>query len=438
MSRAVQPSEEQVIRAEQQRVSTLRMQLLQLHPFWGFLLLQVRVVAAPRLCAMAATDCLRHIWFNPLRTQHLRDAQLGFVLAHEVAHQLLASAGRQRGRNPALWNCATDYAINRMVARMEHPARPGQPLYEVPDVDLPDGERVRVLLDRRFDGMIAEVIYEHLAADELPRPRSVTLTLELDDLARPGSGGSEPAAAGVVRVPNLSDHGGGVDVHLPADLTPAARGELQERVAGAMDAWSHAGQQAGHIPGELVRRLRFGSSCQIPWQRLLRSFAGQALARDEYSLTRPNLRYLEHDVVLPGLRSERVGHVVLALDTSASVGPALLDELGAELKQICAHVERVTLLVADATVQQVVESPQLERFGAEGRFKGGGGTDHRPVFGWVAEQPWQPDLFIGLTDLYSRFPGRRPPYPVLWAAPARHGQAPWGRVIELQTTASRP
>ncbi len=417
-----------VIRAEQQRVSMLRAQMLQLHPFWGYMLLQVRLVPEVKLCAMAATDCLRHIWYNPLRTRHLGDAQLGFVLAHEVGHQLLASAGRWRGRNRQLWNCATDYAINRVVAAMEHPARPGQKIYEMPDVDLPGSERVRILLDRRFDDKIAEAIYEYLAAEELPDPRSVTVSLTVDD----GDGGGEVA----VTVPNVSDHGGGIDVHLPRDLTADQRRELSDRVTAAVSAWASEGR-AGHLPADLVRRVRFAERAAVPWRLLLRCFAGQALARDDYDLTRPNRRYLEHDLVVPGLRSNQAGHVVVALDTSASVGGDLLAALGAELEQIGRHVERVTLLVADAEIQQVVDGElELGRFISSGRLPGGGGTDHRPVFRWVDEQRCQPDLLVGLTDLRSRFPDRRPPYPVIWVAPAGHGEAPWGRVITLDQESS--
>ena len=55
------------------------------------------------------------------------------VLAHELGHHLLATADRRRGRRAHRWNCATDYAINRIVAAIEHPARPGERLYRSPD-----------------------------------------------------------------------------------------------------------------------------------------------------------------------------------------------------------------------------------------------------------------------------------------------------------------
>jgi hypothetical protein len=38
---------------------------------------------------------------------------------------------------------------------------------------------------------------------------------------------------------------------------------------------------------------------------------------------------------------------------------------------------------------------------------------------------------VGITDLYSRFPERAPGFPVLWLVPRKHGEAPWGRVVEL-------
>ena len=92
----------------------------------------------------------------------------------------------------------------------------------------------------------------------------------------------------------------------------------------------------------------------------------------------------------------------------------------------------ITLIVADCRIQQVVTGDELEPFIAAGRFPGGGGTDHNCVFDYIREHRLNPCLFVGLTDLDSSFPSRKPPYPVLWLTPEDHETAPWGRVIELQ------
>ena len=422
MSQAV-PDPAQVARDEARRVSALRLQLLDLHPFWGYLLAHLRVAMAPQLTSFAATDCWRHIWLNPMLTRHLSLPQLGFVLVHELGHHLLASADRQRGRCAHRWNCATDYAINRIVSGIAHPARAGTRLYSSPDGTYAGLGTVKILLDPRWDGMIAEAIYEYLDDEALPMPVGVTVSLDSDP-RQPGGDGDG------VRV---SDHGGGLDVHLPASLTPEQRQDVRERIAAAVE---HAvkSEQRGHIPGQVLRELGNGGRSRVPWQRLLRRYAGSALSNDDYALHRPDRRFVEHDLVVPGRWSEGIGSLVVALDTSASIDAKLLGAVGAELRALAMQAEESTLIVADARVQQVVGDLEFERFLTQGRVKGGGGTDHLPVFAWLRERRLRPDLFVGITDLYSRFPERAPGYPVLWLVPGKHGAAPWGRVVELAAT----
>jgi predicted metal-dependent peptidase len=410
----------ELVRQEARRVSALRLQLLDLHPFWGYLLAHLRVVQAPGLTSFAATDCWRHIWLNPLLTQHLSLQQLGFVLAHELGHHLLASADRQRGRQAQRWNCATDYAINRIVADIPHPARAGERLYHSPAGTYPGPGTVEILLDARWDGMIAEAIYEYLEDDALPMAATVALEL--------GDDTGEPSGRGSTRV---TDHGGGLDVHLPVGLTSDQRQEVRERIKAAVDHAAKA-QHRGDIPGQVLRELGSGGRARVPWQRLLRRYAGSALARDDYALHRPDRRFVDLDLVVPGRWSEGIGGLVVALDTSASISPGLLGVVAAELRALAEQAQETRLIVADAQVQQVVEDMELERFLTHGRVKGGGGTDHRPVFAWMRQRGVHPDLFVGITDLYSRFPEQAPGFPVLWLVPARHGEAPWGRVVVLE------
>jgi predicted metal-dependent peptidase len=402
---------------ELRRLSTLRTQMLEAHPFWGYLLLQVRLVPAPTLPTFAATDCLQHVWFNPRLTRHLSTAQLGFVLAHEICHQMLATEDRARGRNHHLWNCATDYAINRIVRQIPRPGR-DEPLYEPPAGHVPGLGEIALLDDPRFDDMIAEAIYEQLAAEELAAP--VTLTLEL-----PGPKG-EPG----LTLPAVSDHRGGLDLHLPDHLDARAREELRERLAGALETWRGMGER-GDMPAGALRDLGLLGDGRVPWQRIFRQYVSPALHRDDYALTRPNRRYLAEDIVVPGLYAERVGHVVVALDTSASMTQEILAEVAAEIAAVAREAEDATLIVADAKVHEVVPLAQFPEYLTKRRFRGGGGTNHRPVFEYIREQRLEPDVFVGLTDLASEFPDRAPPFPVVWVVPPAHADAPWGKVVAL-------
>ncbi len=427
---------EQLCQAERKRLASLRFQLLESHPFWGYMLLQMKLVFQPDLPTFAATNCLNTIWFNPNMTQQLSFKQLGFVLVHEICHTVFASMQRRGYRDPHLWNCATDFAINRIIMQIpQNPTWSRKPLYELPFMKA-GGKRKTVLYDSQYDGMAAEIIYEKLAEDELENPTMILLKLNLpsNDEEAGDSSEDENDFAGqgwrALEIPNVSDHHGGIDVHLPIDLSPAQQEELIDRIRAATEAWRKSSSR-GHLPENEIRHLLPAKS-RVPWNRLLRQYANQALAREDYSLARPNKRYLLDDVVVPGLHSEAVNLVVISLDSSGSMDDESLGRAMAEISKISDLVAEVLLIVSDCQIHQVVNTNELPAFVKEMKVKGGGGTSHLPVFEYIGEKRLQPDLFIGITDLDSYFPDKAPPFPVIWLIPeGTKEEAPWGRVIEI-------
>ncbi len=391
----------------------VRMAILDRHPFWGHLLLHMRLVPAPELPALAATDCVRRIWYNPLFSRHLSVESLGFVLLHEVSHQVFASADRARGRDHRLWNAATDYAINRTVAAIRAPDDPRRPLYPPPRGTIPGLGEVDVLLDNRYAGLVAEVIYEHLVPKELPPMRRIEVRL--------GPGHT---------LPGVLDHGGGVDIHLPDSLSSEERDELGDRLREAVRSAAALGER-GDVPAGFERLLEAPRGGRLPWRALLERIVNGALVPANYSYRRPNRRYWVDGLVVPGLVNEAAPEVVVALDTSASMRAASLNRAAAELAGLLEAVPRVTLAVADARVHEVVPPSGMREWLMQRRAKGGGGTDHRPVFEWIAAARREPDIFIGITDLDSRFPSRAPRYPVLWLTPPEHGPVPFGTAVAM-------
>ncbi len=406
-------------RNERQRLKTVRLRLARQHPFWGFLLLHAKLVPAPGLPTFAATDCMRVVWFNPRLTRHLNKAQLSFVLCHEVGHMLLASAPRRRHRDPHLWNCATDYAINRIVDRIglsSHALR----RVERPNGTFPEIGEVEILLDSAYDGMIAETIYERLLQDA-KEGAGISLRITL-----PAPDGSDDGRE--VEIHGHPD--GSIDVHVPGELSEEERQELTERIHAAVRA-RQAADQGGNLPGSALRQLGIIKPSVVPWQRVLHRFAGECLGRLEYAMTRPRRLMMTEGVIAPGLVREGPGRVVVAVDASASMDTDALEQAAAELSALAGLVPELTVLIGDARVQEVVPTHELPRFLKQRRFRGGGGTDHRPIFSWIAAQPEPPELFIGISDLWSQFPKKQPRYPVLWLAPPDHGAAPWGQVAAI-------
>ena len=398
--------------AESERLAALRMQLLEMHPFWGYLLLQMRLVPALDLPAIAATDSISHIWFNPALTRALDVRELGFVLAHEVCHQVLATVERQQGREKFKWNMATDYAINAMVANISIPGAPQRidnRLYRMPR---------GALFSAKYSNWVAEVIYEDLCRKEL-KTGPVELSVVL-----PAGDGSE------LRLPAVSDHHGGIDIHLPGGLDADQREILRERILAAVENY-HANSARGDLPADLLRSAGMLDPPRIPWQRVLHHYVDTILNGDDYSLAHPNKHYLPYDSVVPGHYSETIGRLVVALDTSGSMSVEDIREVAAEIRGMVPNAQDVTLIVADSAVHQVIPMDGLEKILKSGEFRGGGGTDHVCVFEYIAEHHLNPRIFIGLTDLFSRFPEKKPSYPVVWLVPEGHGDPPWGKVIEL-------
>jgi predicted metal-dependent peptidase len=134
---------------------------------------------------------------------------------------------------------------------------------------------------------------------------------------------------------------------------------------------------------------------------------------------------------LPGLRSEELGDVVLAVDTSGSIGKEELNRFASEAQGILdAYDCELTILYHDAEIQGIDHWTP-----AEGPLvlspKGGGGTDHRPVFDWLSQQGMAPSCLICLTDLDSIFPETAPPFPVLWAVTGPRNNPPFGLCVQV-------
>jgi predicted metal-dependent peptidase len=341
-----------------------------------------------------ATDGKRLV-FNPdFINRFALEEHIGLV-AHEVMHNALAHHARRGHRDKARWNVAADLAVNPLLIEAG---------FTLPKGGCVPGQGTYAKLQV---GKSAEEYYALLP-----------------DESGGESEGKEPNSC-----PDPGGCGGVMD---PGDGSPAACQEAEADTAVAVSQAERVAKQRGDLPGGIARLVERVLEPKVDWRDILRAFISR-LARNDYSWAHPNRRFIHQGLYLPGLRSEELGDVVLAVDTSGSIGGKVLERFVSEAEGILqAYDCALTILYHDATIQHV----QAWR-STDGPLvlepKGGGGTDHHPVFEWVAEQGIDPACLVCLTDLASSFPPEPPTYPVLWATVgAGTEKAPFGTQVAIE------
>ena len=418
-----------------QKLTRARVQILLRQPFFGTLSLRLKLVSGT-LPSMA-TDGSR-IVYSPAFVDELKPAELEGTLAHEVLHCALGHQFRRGEREPELWNVAADFAINPILLGNGFVLPPG------------------ALVDPAFNNLSAEEIYARLLQrrDEQnggTQPKQQTNSGGGTASGPQGTNGTAPSNpkpdASPQPVPDQRRRTTG-ETAGSASVRPGGFGEVwdatDEHRQTASPAerrrqeheWGIAAEQAlrsakawGHEPAGIERPLSESRQSQQDWRAILRDFVA-AMTPCDYRWTPPNRRYIASGLYLPSVERQGVGEIVIAVDTSGSIGRHELEQFAGEISAISeeAQPEAIHVVYCDAAVQCTQQFGPAEPVRLEP--KGGGGTDFCPPFKWVAENNIAPVCFIYLTDLCCHSYPEAPEYPVLWVTDSRR-TAPFGETLRI-------
>ncbi len=222
------------------------------------------------------------------------------------------------------------------------------------------------------------------------------------------------------------------EVQKPGDGSQADAKESEAGWEVAVIQAKQASKRRGSLRGGLERIVEEIQQPKVDWREVLRQFINQ-LARNDYAWFPCNRRFIHQGLYLPGLRSEELGEVVLAVDTSGSIGPEELNRFASEAQGILeAYDCTLTIIYADAKVHRV-DTWKSSDGPLQLKPRGGGGTSHVPVFDHIEREGWAPTCVVCLTDLYTVFPAQPPNYPVLWAVVHNEQpHAPFGTVVQVE------
>lgn len=317
----------------------------------------------------------------------LTDAQLRFLVLHETRHKLyrhLTFLADLNKEDPQIANMACDYVINLQI------------MDENTDgfVEMIEG----ACYDERFRGMNEVQVFNILKKE-----------------GQHGQGQGEGQGQGQKQGQSQdqsegseqeqSSSGGGLDEHdwdgaqeLSAEERKTLDREIDEAIRQGALLAGKTGSGGFHGLEELL-------SAKVDWRDQLRDFVTESCAGKDYSTWRkPNRRFVGMDIYLPSTITETVDEMVVAIDTSGSIGGRILSQFLGEVASIAESVmpNKVRLLYWDTAVcrEEVYLQDELKDIANSTKPSGGGGTTVQCVVDYLRDNSINPEVVVVLTDGY--------------------------------------
>jgi len=185
------------------------------------------------------------------------------------------------------------------------------------------------------------------------------------------------------------------------DITHEQAKEINDAIDRAL---REGGMLAGRMGAKVPRAISDLLEPKVDWRDALRDFVASAIkGKDEFTWRKLNKRHMANDIYLPSMENETIGEVVVAIDTSGSIGSAQITEFATELVSICdlCSPDKVRILWWDTDVhgEQVFEG-DYKGIAAMLKPMGGGGTHVSCVNNYINEQKINAECVIVFTDGY--------------------------------------
>jgi predicted metal-dependent peptidase len=296
----------------------------------------------------------------------LTDAELRALILHENLHVALKHIPRFKKEfkdNPQAINVATDYAVNDVIMNLKD-----QDLCKLPEGGL---------YDAKYHNWSVREIYEDLKKQQKQNK----------DSGKGESLGKTLDEHGFEDAQNMTD-------------------EEAKEMSGKIDkALREGGILAGRMGAKIPRVIGDMLEPKVDWREVLREFVSSATkGSDEYTWRKFNKRQMANDIYLPSMENESIGELIVAIDTSGSIGGQELTEFASELASICSvsTPSKVRVLWWDTEVhgEQIFLPEHYDNIKELLKPQGGGGTTVSCVSEYLNKQRVEAEAVIVFTDGY--------------------------------------
>ena len=309
----------------------------------------------------------------------LTDEELRALVLHENLHIALKQISRFKNEykdDPQLVNMSADYIVNDIIVNLNDKTH----------CRLPQGG----LYDEKYHNWSLREVYNDLKQEREDNPT-----------------GFSAKSDGV-----LDEH----DFDNAQEMTTQEVEQLSKDIDRAL---RQGGILAGKLGSKVPRNIEDLLIGKVDWKDVLREFINnQTRGSDEYTWRRYNKRLMANDIYLPSLMNETVGELVIAIDTSGSIGNRELSAFAWELVSICdvSCPEKIRVLWWDTEVhgEQLFTAENYQQIDSLLKPQGGGGTNANCVAKYIAKQNIEAEAIIVFTDGYFDTPKWNISTPTLW------------------------
>jgi predicted metal-dependent peptidase len=366
-----------VDREVREQLITARVGLLLRASFFGNMATRLKLVNADEWCPTAATDG-RNFYYNTRFVKMLRPKEIEFLFGHEVLHCVYDHFGRRGERDPQLWNIANDYCVNQDLK--EHNV--GEFITSVP-----------CLYDKKYRGMSSEEVYDDLYQNATKIDISKLMIQMLDEhLDGDGDGDVDG---------DKDDDRDGERKGRPK-LSEADKQAIRDEIKEAMLAAAAASGDPGQLPGGVKRLIQELTEPKMNWRELLRMQL-ESTIKSDYTWMRASRKGWHMDAVMPGMKLDPMIDIAVAIDTSGSIGEAMLKDFLSEIQGIMDSFPayKIHVFCFDTEVHNPAQydSDNLDSI-TEYEPGGGGGTDFTAIYDYLKAEEIEPKRLVVFTDGY--------------------------------------
>jgi predicted metal-dependent peptidase len=294
----------------------------------------------------------------------LSDEELRGIVMHENLHVALKHMQRfirEFKDNPHLTNVSADYVVNDIIMNFT----------DKNICKLPTG----ALYDKQFHNWSVREVYEYLKKEQ----------------------NNKDSSTNVESMKPLDEHDFGNAKQMTTEQVAEQAGKIDR-------ALREGGILAGRMGAKIPRQISDLLEAKVNWREVLRDFVTSASrGSEEYTWRRFNKRLMANDIYMPSLENETVGELIVAIDTSGSIGGAELTEFASELASICESVSpaRVRVLWWDTEVHAMQTfDDNYTNITSLLKPEGGGGTHVSCVAEYINQHKLNAEGVLVFTDGY--------------------------------------